>query len=220
MCCLPVACYISMVLGSESDSRREGSSTSLSSRVRQWFKNGWGQWMMFPGWSWCFEFPSVRCFNTVVLATGGAVSVYKTCCSHPQCVWDPDRAPVTPGKKPGCVCAWFVCVSAWPADEDDGPVWRHQRWRLSSVTAGSFVRWNSGNIALTVASAMEYVCLYYNGPVDILPSIIVMVALCNRADHYIFALWFLSSIYLLFFPRLISAAADWMSTILLHMAWP
>jgi len=29
----------------------------------------------------------------------------------------------------------------------------------------------------------------------------IMVALCNRADHYIFALWFLSSIffYLLFF---------------------
>jgi len=25
-----------------------------------------------------------------------------------------------------------------------------------------------------------------------------MVALCNRADHYIFMLWFLSSIYLLF----------------------
>jgi len=48
---------------------------------------------------------------------------------------------------------------------------------------------------------------------------IIMVALCNRAYHYIFALWFLSSIYL-FFPRLISAAADWMSTILLHMAWP
>jgi len=25
---------------------------------------------------------------------------------------------------------------------------------------------------------------------------------------------------LLFFPRLISAVEDWMSTILLHMAWP
>jgi len=33
--------------------------------------------------------------------------------------------------------------------------------------------------------------------------------------------FFLSSFYLLFFiPRLISAAVDWMSTILLHMAWP
>jgi len=30
-------------------------------------------------------------------------------------------------------------------------------------------------------------------------KLLVMVALCNRADHYIFALWFLSSIYLLFF---------------------
>jgi len=40
---------------------------------------------------------------------------------------------------------------------------------------------------------------------------LIMAALCNRAGHYIFALWFL-----LFFPRLISAVADWMSTILLH----
>jgi len=37
--------------------------------------------------------------------------------------------------------------------------------------------------------------------------------LCNRAGHHIFALWFLSSS---FFPRLISAATDWMSTIFLH----
>jgi len=49
----------------------------------------------------------------------------------------------------------------------------------------------------------------------------VMVALCNRADHYIFALWFLSSFFLSssFFPRLISAVRDWMSTILPHMVW-
>ena len=33
--------------------------------------------------------------------------------------------------------------------------------------------------------------------------------------------FFLSSIFYLFFiPRLISAAADWMSTILPHMVWP
>jgi len=48
----------------------------------------------------------------------------------------------------------------------------------------------------------------------------VMAALRNRCGHYIFALWFLSSVYLFFFPRLISAAADWMSTILTHMVWP
>jgi len=43
----------------------------------------------------------------------------------------------------------------------------------------------------------------------------IMVALCNRADHYIFALKFLSIFFYLsfFIPRLISAAAGWMSTI-------
>jgi len=45
----------------------------------------------------------------------------------------------------------------------------------------------------------------------------VMVALWNKADHYIFILWFL---LLSFFSRLISAVADWMSAILPHMVWP
>jgi len=49
-----------------------------------------------------------------------------------------------------------------------------------------------------------------------------MAALRSRCGHHIFALWFLSYIYLLsfFIPRLISAAADWMSTIRRHMVWP
>jgi len=41
----------------------------------------------------------------------------------------------------------------------------------------------------------------------------------SRCRHYIFALWFLSSFYL-FFRRLISAVADWVSAILPHMVWP
>jgi len=41
---------------------------------------------------------------------------------------------------------------------------------------------------------------------------IIMVALWNRADHYIFILSFV--LLLFFFPRLIWAAADWMSAIL------
>jgi len=49
--------------------------------------------------------------------------------------------------------------------------------------------------------------------------LLVMVALWNGADHYIFALFLLSSICLLF-PRLISAVGAWMSTILPHMVWP
>ena len=46
---------------------------------------------------------------------------------------------------------------------------------------------------------------------------IFMVALCNRADHYIFILFLSSSsssFFFLFFPRLISAVGDWMFTIL------
>jgi len=47
-------------------------------------------------------------------------------------------------------------------------------------------------------------------------ELFIMVALCNRADHYILPCGF----YLLsFFPRLISAVGDWMSTILPHMVW-
>jgi len=59
--------------------------------------------------------------------------------------------------------------------------------------------------------------------ITISSQFIVMAALCNRAGHYIFALLFLSFfVFLLlsFFPRIISAAADWMSTILAHMVWP
>jgi len=51
-------------------------------------------------------------------------------------------------------------------------------------------------------------------------TVIIMAALWNKAGHYIFALWFLSSSFFFVIPRLISAAANWMSTILLHMVWP
>ena len=37
---------------------------------------------------------------------------------------------------------------------------------------------------------------------------LIMVALCNSADHYIFILWFLSIFYLFFIPRLISVVGD------------
>ena len=46
-------------------------------------------------------------------------------------------------------------------------------------------------------------------------------ALCNRgAIIFLPCSFFPSFFYLLFFPRLISAAVDRMSAILLHMAWP
>ena len=48
--------------------------------------------------------------------------------------------------------------------------------------------------------------------------LIIMAALCNRGALYFCPV--LSIFYLLFFPRLISAAAGRMSTILWHMVWP
>ena len=49
---------------------------------------------------------------------------------------------------------------------------------------------------------------------------LIIVALWNRADHYIFILSFVLVLSSFFFPRLISAAADWMSAILPYMVWP
>ena len=46
---------------------------------------------------------------------------------------------------------------------------------------------------------------------------IVMVALCNRATIICLPC---DCFLLLFFPRLISAAVDWMSTIFPHIVWP
>jgi len=54
-------------------------------------------------------------------------------------------------------------------------------------------------------------CLWYT---------VIMVALCNRADHYIFILFLSFFLLSSFFPRLISAVGDWMFTILWHMVWP
>jgi len=60
-----------------------------------------------------------------------------------------------------------------------------------------------------------YPCIAFS--TDLYFSSLIMVSLWNRADHYVFALSFVLSIY---FPRLISAVADWMSAILPHMVWP
>ena len=59
-----------------------------------------------------------------------------------------------------------------------------------------------------IASVATYI--YFN---------LFMAALWNRTGHFIFALLLFSSSSF-FFSRLISAAADWMSTILPHTVWP
>jgi len=49
---------------------------------------------------------------------------------------------------------------------------------------------------------------------------VIMAALRSRWGHYIFVLFLSSFFFLLsFFPRLISAVVNWMSTILPHMVW-
>jgi len=48
-------------------------------------------------------------------------------------------------------------------------------------------------------------------------SRVIMAALRSRCGHYIFVLFLL---LLSFFPRLVSAVADWMFTILPHVMWP
>ena len=66
--------------------------------------------------------------------------------------------------------------------------------------------------------------------------LLFMAALCNKVGHYIFVLKFLLRSFFLwppcvadadiiflpcaFFPRLISAVAEYISTVLLHMVWP
>ena len=75
---------------------------------------------------------------------------------------------------------------------------------------------------LTFLAAFQSICIYCCFSLENkFLLLIVMVALWNRADRYIFALWFLSFFFFLsFFPRLILAVADWMSAILPHMVWP
>ena len=59
----------------------------------------------------------------------------------------------------------------------------------------------------------------YTGDLDI--KRIAMVALWNRADHYIFALWFLSFFYHFFLsPPNVSGRRLDVYTILRHMMWP
>jgi len=62
------------------------------------------------------------------------------------------------------------------------------------------------HIATTTSSILRAV---FQASLDLLVPL-VMVAPCNRADHYIFALWFLSSFFFFFFfsPNLSSQRLD------------
>jgi len=141
-------------------------------------------------------------------------------------------------------CDWymaFLCARLWRVDfvtrrvcdqltGDELTVWRHDRvtsWLVAAlnhlVGCSLFIFLYIGiNFLMFTAYDVWFIIpILVTMPVvfkGVIP--LIMAALCNRAGHYIFALWFLSFCLSVFFPRLISAATDWMSAILLHMAWP
>jgi len=108
-----------------------------------------------------------------------------------------------------------LCSAAGSLMDDD--VTRYRREMAAAAAAqlpwplsGTEVDRISWNIRTHHTGQREFVTTIYVYD-DLLINSLIMVALCNMANHYIFALWFLSSF---FFSRLISAAVGWMSTIL------
>jgi len=102
-------------------------------------------------------------------------------------------------QRKGCHCGW---------------------WRLSCQVTGRFVPivWLIGQIAeLLFYSILIRTCylqeLQYKNNLLWSPYVIGQTIIFLPVVSFFF-------FYLSFFPRLLSAAADWMSTILLHMAWP
>jgi len=79
---------------------------------------------------------------------------------------------------------------------------------MGAQTVVRTVRGNSDNVEVKVGM--------HQG--SALSLLLFMAALRSRCGHCIFVLFL--SFFLSFFPRLISAVADWMSTILPHMVWP
>jgi len=88
-------------------------------------------------------------------------------------------------------------------------------WRSHCETALSYLSAPGGRLLTDQANPLGlFTCLWYCPHP---PSLFAMAALRSRCGHYIFVLFLL---LLTFFPRLISAVADWMSTLLRHMMWP
>jgi len=87
------------------------------------------------------------------------------------------------------------------------------RWTFDSVVRGNRLGlWNWRRYTSCLQRQWSTALPYWQ------TASIFMAALRSRCGHHIFAPWFLSSSS--FSPRLISAVADWMSTILPHMMWP
>jgi len=106
--------------------------------------------------------------------------------------------------------------------------YRHELWWLDVSQCSRWIYgWDSSSLSLSLSAhprskrttSAEIRETFFERPQRSY-TYLFMVALWNRADHCIFMLWFVLSSSSSFFPRLISAAADWMSAILPHMVWP
>jgi len=113
--------------------------------------------------------------------------------------------------------AWCVCRSVTIASPGKTAEQIEMSFRLLTqhVLDGG-AHWR--NLANTIEPSMcggdaAVLSNYFDG------LLLYMVALCNRAGHIYFHTVVCSNSFFLssfFFPRLISAVADWMSTILAH----
>jgi len=134
----------------------------------------------------------------------------------------------------GCTCSrpqWSLCLASFDRSHSDTCMWTicdflptlviHRISCLGRINLTQIIHrpisTRLGTCRTCYAVPLRYDAWRFVG---INPFIIA--ALWNRADHYIFALWFLLSSFCLsfVFPRLISAVAYWMSAILPHMVWP
>jgi len=112
---------------------------------------------------------------------------------------------------------WSIYSKMYPSFATHVRSW-HRFWHLLSRDFGIAVVF----MCVMYSSVFYYAAyfIYLWSPCVIGQTIIftscgfffLMAALCSRCGHYVLSCFF-------FFPRLISAVADWMSTILWHMVW-
>jgi len=96
---------------------------------------------------------------------------------------------------------WTSCTQQVSSDASSSDVSRLVNWLITHFRNRVPGCWDR-----VTQIGLYYIFFFLN-------SCLFMAALCNRAGH-IFNLWFLLSFFLSsFFPRLISAVGDWMSTI-------
>ena len=107
---------------------------------------------------------------------------------------------------PLCLCLPCICIQACRSCAGDtSDIILQEEISISVCIQTGQIKFN-----FTSVSVLNYTVILTSTSFHKYLNLII-VALCNRADHYILILWLLLSSS--FFPRLISAVGDWMSTI-------